>query len=276
MNGALATDPRLEQTSWGFAEGDEIAPGRTVLKRLGGRRRYDAYLGWDDHLHAVVVFKVVRPHLAGESRVLEGLRQEWEMIERLAHPVILRGFDAALEGPRPHLVLEHLEGPRLSSLVRRYGPLPPEQLIPLGVQLASAVHYLSREGIVHMDIKPSNTIMGAPPRMIDMSVAVTVGEAKGLRTQVGTDAYMAPEQARPQELGPVGAAADVWGIGGTLYRAACGELPYSEPGEDDEAPAAERWPQLVETPIPLDAQVPEEVARTIMDCLAFDPAVRPS
>ena len=142
------------------------------------------------------------------------------MIERLAHPVILRGFDAALEGPRPHLVLEHLEGPRLSSLVRRYGPLPAEQLIPLGVQLASAVHYLSHEGIVHMDIKPSNTIMGAPPRMIDMSVAITAEEAKGLRSQVGTDAYMAPEQIRPKELGPVGVATDVWGLGVTLYKAA--------------------------------------------------------
>ena len=125
------------------------------------------------------------------------------MINRLAHPVILRGFDATLDGPRPHLVLEHLEGPRLSSLVRRYGPLPPEQLIPLGVQLASAVHYLSREGIVHLDIKPSNTIMGAPPRMIDMSVALSVEEAAAVRTQVGTDAYMAPEQADPEGLGPV-------------------------------------------------------------------------
>jgi eukaryotic-like serine/threonine-protein kinase len=276
MTGALATNPQPVDTSWGFAEGDEIAPGRTTLRRLGGGRRYDAYLGWDDHLHSVVVFKVVRPHLVDDERTLTGLSEEWEMVSRLAHPVILRGFDAMLDGPRPHLVLEHLEGPRLSSLVRRYGPLPPEQLIPLGVQLASAVHYLSREGIIHMDIKPSNTIMGAPPRMIDMSVAVTMEEAKTLRTQVGTDAYMAPEQARPRDLGPVGVAADVWGLGVTLYKAACGELPYSEPGEDDDAPAEERWPQLVEAPLPLEARVPDEVARTIMDCLAFDPADRPS
>ena len=222
MTNALATNPQLSRTSWGFAEGDEIAPGRTALRRLGGGRRYDAYLGWDDHLHSVVVFKVVRPHLVSDERTLAGLREEWAMINRLAHPVILRGFDATLDGPRPHLVLEHLEGPRLSSLVRRYGPLPPEQLIPLGVQLASAVHYLSREGIVHMDIKPSNTIMGAPPRMIDMSVALSVEEAAAVRTQVGTDAYMAPEQADPEELGPVGTPADVWGLGVTLYKAATG------------------------------------------------------
>ena len=52
-------------TSWELEEGDEIAPGRTALKRLGGGRRYDAYLAFDDHLHAVVVAKVVRPHLVG-------------------------------------------------------------------------------------------------------------------------------------------------------------------------------------------------------------------
>ena len=275
MTDALATNPQLEVTSWEFDEGDEIAPGRTALKRLGGGRRYDAYLGWDDHLHSVVVLKVVRPHLVDDERVLRGLRAEWEMLLRLAHPVILRGFDAVLDGPRPHLVLEHLEGPRLSSLVRRYGPLTPEQLVPLAVQLAAAVHYLGREEIVHLDIKPSNTIMGAPPRMIDMSVALPLSEAQGLKSQVGTDAYMAPEQCNPDELGPVGTAADIWGLGATLYKAATGRLPYSEPGTDD-APPEVRWPQLVEAPAPLEARVPGDFAEAIMDCLAFESNERPS
>jgi eukaryotic-like serine/threonine-protein kinase len=274
MTRALATNPQLEVTSWGFAEGDEIAPGRTTLKRLGGGRRYDAYLGWDERLHTVVVFKVVRPHLVEDERTLAGLREEWEMISRLSHPVILRGFDAVLDGERPHLVLEHLEGPRLSSLVRRYGPLPAEQLVPLGVQLAAATHYLGEEGVVHLDIKPSNTIMGAPPRMIDLSVALSFEEAKRLRTQVGTDAYMAPEQADPTRLGPVGPAADVWGLGATLYKAATGKLPYSEPGAED-APAQEHWPQLVERPLPIEARIPADVASVIMDCLAYEPADRP-
>lgn len=275
MTDALAANPQLEVTSWGFAEGDEIAPGRTALKRLGGGHRYDAYLGWDDHLHSVVVLKVVRPHLVESERVLKGLSAEWETLSGLAHPVILRGFDAVLDGPRPHLVLEHLEGPRLSSLVRRYGPLTPEQLVPLAVQLAAAVHYLGREEIVHMDIKPSNTIMGAPPRMIDMSVALSASEARALKSQVGTDAYMAPEQCDPEGLGPVGTAADIWGLGATLYKAACGRLPYSEPGADD-APPEVRWPQLVEAPAPLEARIPDDVAATIMDCLAVKPADRPT
>ena len=262
-------------TTWELDEGDEIAPSLTALKRLGGGTRYDAYLAFSDHLHAVVVAKVVRPHLVEDDRVLRGLAGEWDMLQRLNHPVIMRGFDAVLDGTRPHIVVEHLEGPRLSSLVRRYGPLPAEQLVPLGVQLASAVHYLTNEGIVHLDIKPSNTIMGAPPRMIDFSVALTADEAADVTGTVGTDAYMAPEQADPERLGPVGIAADVWGLGVTLYRAATGVLPYSKPGAED-APREERWPQLVEPAMPLEASIPPAVKDAIMWSLAFDPADRPT
>ena len=107
---------------------------------------------------------------------------------RVNHPVLLRSFDAVLDGLRPHLVLEHLEGPRLSKLlVREYGPLPPEQLLPLALQLSSALHYLHQEGFVHLDVKPGNIIMGAPPRLIDMSVARSVASAGTLERVVGTD-----------------------------------------------------------------------------------------
>lgn len=274
----LAVKPEREPTEdprWNLSEGEEIAPGRTALRLLGGGYRYDAYLAFDRHMHAVVVCKVVRPHLIEDERTLTGLAGEAEMLARLNHPVILRGFDAVLDGPRPHLVLEHLEGPRLSTLVRRYGPLPAEQLVPLGVQLCSAVHYLTNEGVIHLDIKPSNTIMGAPPRMIDLSVALTADDARGLRSHVGTDAYMSPEQCDPKRLGPVGPAADVWGLGVTLYRGACGELPYSEPNAEADAPE-ERWPQLAQRPLPLEARIPPAAAEAIMDCLAFEPALRPT
>ena len=272
---SAAPPPSPEESRWYFEEGDEIVRGRTAVKLLGGGFRYEAYLAWDDHLHNLVVTKVVRPGLVQDRRTLRGLASEVEMLERLNHPVILRGFDAMLDGPRPHVVVEHLEGPRLSNLVRRYGPLPPEQLIPLGLQLAAAAHYISREEVVHLDIKPSNIIMGAPARLIDLSVALTFGECENIGSAVGTDAYMAPEQTRVDRSLPVGPPADVWGIGASLYRAATGHKAFGDNDPDSEVPG-ERWPQLVREPEPLEARIAPAVAETIMDCLRHDPAARPT
>jgi eukaryotic-like serine/threonine-protein kinase len=269
-----ASEARRE-SRWGFEEGDEIAPGRHALKRLGGGHRYEAYLAWDDRLHAVVVVKVLRPHVAEDAHAREGLAAEAEMLGRLNHPVLLRSFGATLEGQRPQLVLEHLEGPRLSTLVRRYGPLPVEQLVPLALQICSAIHYLRAEEVVHLDIKPSNVIMSAPPRLIDFSVARSSESARSLRQPIGTDAYMAPEQCDPVGRGGVGAEADVWGTGVTLYRAATGERPFSSPRPETGVPE-ERWPQLVEEPAPLEGRLPANLADPIMRCLVEAPAARPT
>jgi serine/threonine protein kinase len=259
---------------WGLAEGDEIVPGRHALRRLGGGHRYEAYLAWDDHLHAIVVAKVLRPHLVADERALGDLSAEAELVSRLNHPVLLRSFGVVAHGPRPHLVLEHLEGPRLSTLVRRYGTLPVEQLVPLALELSSVLHYMAEEGFVHLDVKPSNIIMGAPPRLIDLSVARSIGDASSIRRPVGTDPYMAPEQCRPVELGPVGPAADVWGLGATLYRAAAGRRAFDDPDPNATKPER-RWPQLVQEPAPALERVPLAIATCLLDCLSFEPSERP-
>ena len=258
--------------SWDLAEGDEIALGRSALAKLGGGHHYQAYLAFDERLHTIVVAKLVRPHLVDDAHTLAGLEAEAAMLDRLGHPVLLRAFDAVLDGPRPHLVLEHLEGPRLSTLIRRYGPLPPEQLVPLALQLCSALHYLGAEGVVHLDLKPANTIMSGPPRLIDLSVALGLDAAARLTRPIGTDSYMAPEQCDPAGRGPVGTPADVWGLGATLYRAATGERPFPGAIKGSSEPS-ERWPQLTEAPDP--DPLPAAVAEPILACLRADPAERP-
>jgi serine/threonine protein kinase len=197
------------------------------------------------------------------------------MLRRLDHPVLTRSFGAELEGPRPHVILEHLEGPRLSTLVRKYGPLPAEQLLPLALQLASAVHYMGTEGVVHLDIKPSNIIMGAPARLIDLSVAETTDDAARLRSAVGTDSHMSPEQALKGKGAAIGPPADVWGIGVTLYHAAVGERPFEKGDRDSDDPEL-RWPQISAEPKPMPDSISPAVAEAIMATLAYDPADRPS
>jgi eukaryotic-like serine/threonine-protein kinase len=254
-------------TSWSLADGDEIAPGRTAIELLGGGHRYEAYLAFDEHLRAPVVVKVVRPGQTGDERTLAGLAGEAEALCSLAHPMLPRIFDVVLDGPRPHIVLELVDGPRLSTLIRRYG-VNIEQLLPLAVNLCAALHYMAREGWVHLDVKPRNVIMGGEPRLIDLSVARRTGDLAGLSGFVGTDAYMAPEQCDPARFGEIGPAADVWGLGVTVYEALAGQLPF--PRRADEP-----HPQLRLRAAPLPDDIPPEVAEPVMACLDPDPASRP-
>ena len=256
-------------SSWGFAEGEDIVPGRYAVKFLGGGTRYEAYLAHDEELLALVVVKILRPSRVKDDGARRGLAAEERVLRDLDHPVIARGFGAVLDGERPHLVLEFLEGPRLSTLRRRHGPLPFEQTIPLASQLSSALHYMHRRRYVHLDLKPRNIIMAAPPRLIDMSIARTFGEANALSVPVGTDAYMAPEQCDPTSRIPIGPAADIWGLGVTLYEAVSGRLPF--PSLDDD-----RFPQLELEPAPLPSDVPAPVAEMIASCLRRRPEQRPS
>jgi serine/threonine protein kinase len=260
--------------AWDLAEGDEIAPGRPAVRLLGGGERYETYLAWDEHLLSLVVVKVVRPHLVEDDRALRGLAAEAALVERLRHPVIVRGFDAVLDGPRPHLVLEHLEGPRLSRVIRKQRTLEPEQLLPLGLQLSSALHYLEEEAVVHLDVKPTNVILGAPARLIDLSIAREVDELRQVEHRIGTDAYMAPEQCDPRSLGPMGPPADVWGMGATLFHGAAGHTPFPEGMRDGSR--EERYPQLRLPPAPLSSSADPEVAELILACLAFEPEQRPA
>jgi serine/threonine protein kinase len=266
-----------EKQAWELSEGDEIAPGRSVLRLLGGGHRYEVYLVWDDSLFSIMVAKLLRPDLVEDRGARRGLEREAEALGQLAHPVLLRGFGAVLDGPYPHVLVEHLEGPTLRRLVRRGGPLPVEQVLPLALHVAAALHYLSTEDMVHLDVKPDNIVMGIPPRLIDLSLARTIERARRIDDYVGTNAYMPPEQCAPRRAGEIGFASDVWGLGATLYHAIAGQLPFSKPAtRDEDAPLEERFPQLTEEPRTFPVPVRDELAEAVMACLRKDPAERPS
>jgi len=262
--------------SWGLAEGEEIAPGLHALRLLGGGSAYEAYLGFDELLYAPVVVKVVRPDQVDDEATMRGLERECEMLARLSHPAIVRAFRATLSGPRPYVVLENLDGPRLSSLIRRHGALPPQQLLPLGIELCSAAHYLRQMDVVHLDIKPSNIIMGAPARLIDLSVARSSERAARLTTAIGSDAYMAPEQCVPTPERQPSYASDMWGIGTTLYHALAGYRAFDRGVKDPSAAPEARWPQLVDDPYQMPENISPDLAKPVLSCLHRDPGLRPT
>jgi eukaryotic-like serine/threonine-protein kinase len=262
--------------SWEFAEGHEIAPGRTVLRPLGGGHDYEVYLVWDDRLFAIMVAKLLRPDRVGDEKALGALEREAEALERLAHPVLLRGFAAVVDGPHPHLLVEHLEGPTLRRLIRRAGPLPAQQALPLALHVASALHYLAEEEMVHLDVKPENIVMGIPPRLIDFSLVRSVERARRIRGWIGTKAYMPPEQCAPGEAGEIGPWSDVWGLGATLYHAIAGRTPFTKGVSDDGASLGERFPQLEQAVRPWPVPVAPELSEAVLACLRKGPRERPT
>lgn len=261
-----------ESISWHLAEGDLIAPELTVLRRLGGGSAYEVFLAFDEVTYVPVVVKVVRPDQVGDEHTLRGLRREVGALEQVNHPVVARGMRHDLEHERPYAVLQHIEGPRLSTLIRREGRLQPHQYLPLAIEVAAALHYFRGIDLVHLDIKPSNVIMAAPARLIDLSIARTQAEA-ARSTRLGTDYYMAPEQADPQRHGGPGYAADMWGLGTTLFHAVAGYRAFDKgPAEGD---LEVRYPQLVDQPYELPDGVPDAVAGLLTAMLSRDAADRP-
>ncbi|MGH2679268.1 MAG: serine/threonine-protein kinase [Actinomycetota bacterium] len=271
---SLLVEGRLTETTWGFDEGDEIAPGLFASRLLGGGRKHEAYLAWDDRLFALVVVKILRPHVAEEVSARRQIASETRALSALQHPVLPRCFGGSEDGDRPHLVLEFLEGPRLSTLIRKQGALAMEQALPLAIQLCSALHFMAHEGWVHLDVKPKNVVMGAPPQLIDLSIARTSDTVGDLRGPIGTDAYMAPEQCGVPDAGAITPATDIWGLGVTVYEGIAGRLPYPRGRADASGP--ERFPQLAHDAQPFPKDVQEALADPIMWCLARRPEDRPS
>jgi serine/threonine protein kinase len=260
--------------TWGLREGDCFTAELTAIRLLGGGQAYEAYLAFDEVTFAPVVVKALRPDQVESRSSRRGLRREVRSLAEVNHPVVVRGLRHELSGPRPHVVLEHIDGPRLSTLIRRYGPLQPQQYLPLAIDLASALHYLRHVDYVHLDIKPSNVIMGAPARLIDLSIARVLDDAKQLTYPVGTDAYMSPEQCGPPATGTPAHESDVWGLGATLFEAIAGYRPFDD-GHADAPGLPERFPQLASPPYELPDRVPDDIAKVVYAALEADPRNRP-
>jgi serine/threonine protein kinase len=258
--------------SWGLSAGDPIGDGRAVVRVLGGGKRTEVLLATDEERGTPVVVKVLRPGVDGAGR--RALAAEAELVGALAYPVFPRLIATELDAEPARIVLEHVEGPRLSTLARKHGPLAEEQLAALAVELVRGICYLHDRGYVHLDIKPSNTIMAAVPRVIDLGVARTIEAASRVRGVVGTHRFQAPEQHHAEPFGGLTPKADVWGVAVTVLFAAQASSPFG-PLRDVHGERRPLTEQDVEG-LTLPRWLPRGLAAAIGDALAWRPDDRPT
>ncbi|ARF58526.1 serine/threonine-protein kinase [Streptomyces gilvosporeus] len=280
--------------------GTTVAARYEVLAHLCRTGWLDLYDAWSRERECRCVVKVLRPDRRDDLRLREQLLQEGRWLAAFTHPHLVRAYETG-ETPQPFVVLETLTGETLAHLIdRRRRRLAAADLALLGLHLCSAVHYLHGKDLLHLDLKPSNIVIGCRrAKVLDLSIARPPGPAP---PGIGTLCYLAPEQARGGILTP---AADVWGIGITLYEAATGDVPFDvdddiaddiDDGDtyDDsygascgsgheESDAAQdarnrRYPQLAERApsVTTRRRLPSPLTAAIDSCLAPDPGDRPT
>ena len=271
----------------GLSSGTKLGPYEIVAP-LGAGGMGEVYRARDTRLERSVAVKILPTHLADKPDAAERFEREARTVSSLNHPNICQLHDVGQQNGVRYLVMELLEGETLSNRLRR-GPLPLEQVLRYGAEIADGLHAAHRRGVVHRDLKPGNVMLTkAGAKLMDfglakgtvqptpmsegLTAALTSSHATPLTQQgtiVGTFQYMSPEQVEGKEAD---VRSDIFGLGAVLYEMLSGRRAFE--GKTLVSVAAsilEKEPEPIGTLQPL---TPPSLERVIRKCLAKDPDAR--
>ncbi|MBT9604976.1 Stk1 family PASTA domain-containing Ser/Thr kinase [Microbacterium sp.] len=266
----------------------------TETRVLSGRYRVDdligrggmasVYRGYDQTLGRTVAIKILKADLAGDAAFRTRFRLEAQAASRMAHPTIVRVFDAGEdvevgadghEHPVPYIVMELVHGKLLKDVIAA-GPVPIDESLRYVDGILEALEYSHRAGVVHRDIKPGNVMITDSGRIkvMDFGIARAVSDSSSTVAEttaiVGTAAYFSPEQAKGES---VDARADLYSTGVVLYELLTGRPPFR-----GDTPVAVAYQHVSEAPVPpsdLNESVPRALDAVVLRALAKDPFQRP-
>lgn len=253
------------------------ALGRYRLQdELGRGAMSIIYRGYDPHIKRVVAIKTLRPEYAEHQAFRQRFVSEARAAGTLTHPGIVTIFDVGETDRVPFIAMELLEGPTLDEFVRERGVLPLRMVLKMAIQIADALDYAHRSGVVHQDIKPENIICisdSGNVKVMDFGIAQQRSEKAWKPDEqgqiAGTPHYMSPETLRG---GIVDGRSDLYALGVLLYWLLAGHTPYRA------AEAADLFRQVLTEPLPnLKSQypdAPEALLGVVRTLLAKDPRDR--
>lgn len=227
-------DPDCHDTAFEINESIGIIGPYRLIEVLGVGGMGIVYRAVHQVMRRTVALKTFTPNTAHHAETVTRFRVEAEAVARLRHPHIVEILHYDETDGLPYLVMEIVEGWKLSDLIRK-GKIPEREAAEMTLVLAQAVAYAHDRHVVHRDIKPSNILIDREgrPKLADFGLAVLLDGATNLTRSgcvMGTPAYMAPEQilGRSKSVGP---SADIYALGAVLYELLTGQPAYSEDGK---------------------------------------------
>jgi TolB-like protein/Flp pilus assembly protein TadD len=254
---------------------DALRDRYVIERELGRGGMATVYLARDIRHKRSVALKVLRPEL-GALVGAERFQREIELAAGLQHPHILTVFDSGEAAGQLWFTMPYVEGESLRDRLRRERQLPLDDALHIAVEVARALDYAHRHGVIHRDVKPENILLtpDGDTALADLGIARALGPVEAHLTEtglaVGTAAYMSPEQASGERH--LDARSDIYSLGLVLYEMLAGEPPFT--GPTAQAILARRF---TETPRPLRQireTVPHAVEHAVATALARSPADR--
>ncbi len=238
------------------------------------------YLARDLELDDDVALKLLRRDVVDIPGALERFRREVKLARRVTHPNVSRTYDIASDDEDHFITMEPISGNTLARIVKGE-PLDDRVIAQIGVQICAGLNAAHRAGVVHRDLKPQNVMLeprdSEPERVVIMDFGIAQSSRvesegdSGMGQVVGTPGYMAPEQLSGLA---VDHRADLCSLGIVLFELFTGALPWQ--GETPSATALARLQRDAPDPRNFREDLPDELARITLHCLARSPQARPS
>ncbi|MCB1271650.1 MAG: Stk1 family PASTA domain-containing Ser/Thr kinase [Microthrixaceae bacterium] len=241
-------------------------------RRLARGGMAQVYLARDSSLDRPVAIKELVPEFATDPSFVERFRREAQAAANLAHPNIVGVYDWGTQDGTYYIVMEYIDGPSLSQVIRRDGPLHPRRAAELTSEVAGALGFAHSRGVVHRDVKPGNVLLtgSGQSKVTDFGIARALSSAEDDLTQagsvMGTATYFSPEQA--QGL-PVDPRSDLYSLGVVLYEMLTGRAPFT-----GDTPLAIAYKHVQDQPAPpssIITDLPAGIEAIVMKLLSKRP-----
>lgn len=258
-----------------------LMPEATILNHryrleetMGAGGMAVVYRAYDLMLERTVAIKVLREDFSRDPDFREHFRQEARAAANLSHPNIVTVHDFGLDEGQLFIVMEHVPGTELKSLLNKRHKLTVEESIDLMTQACAGVGYAHRAGLVHCDLKPQNILITPDMRVkvTDFGIAralASIQEDEKAEIVWGSPQYFSPEQAAGAAPSP---ASDVYSLGIVMYEMLTGQLPFTAATGTELARMHREV--LPKAPNQLDPSIPVELEQILFKVLAKEPAAR--